>query len=150
MVQMNYLHSFFFHGTKNPLYIGSDAIDFITWYQKGVENGTTLHTNLLHDIALRHPIEGIPETINKSMDGLFFRATIQYVADGAMKSYTAWINPDNILSAYHVQPDCMEVFFKSGLRLLVKGHISDLIKNILLHVRDYKERRKVAYGKSKS
>ena len=146
---MNYLHSFYFHGTKNLLYIGSDAIDFLTWCSGKIDNGTTIHTNLSHEVVIRHPVEGVPDAINKSMDGLFFKTTIQYVSDGVMKSYTAWINPDNVVSSYHVQPDCIEVFFKSGLRLLVKSTISDFIKNILAHNRDYKDRRKAAYGKGK-
>jgi hypothetical protein len=163
---MNYLHKFYFftpayQDIKRELMISATAIDFITRYkgsatecsriQTSIPAGTVTKTDKAEVSEIdfiSHVISGEPENANQIvLDGLLFKVTVQYVAvDGSMKRYTSWINPDNIGCLYQMQPDCTEIFFKSGNRIIVLNTQSDLMRNLSEHYKKYKERKKEKYG----
>lgn len=152
---MQYLSKVYFidptkSGVKNELYISSSAIDVMTWYKKDDIEGTILHTCLNVDTAkVNHVISGVPENVNGiTFDSSFFKSACHYVGkDGSMKSYSAWLNPENIVSLYSNQPDDTKIFFKSGKTVLVVGKMQDVLKNLLEHSKSNKERKKLKYGK---
>jgi len=159
---MNYLHKLYFFdpaktGTKRELFIGSDAIDFITWFKQ--ENTTADATRIQSNIPVQsgpkidfisHVVDGNPENCNQIVfDGLLFKCPVQYVSgEGATKKYTSWINPDEIASMYSLQPDCTEIFFRSGCRILISNTQPEIMKALLEHNKKYKDRRNMKYGKT--
>lgn len=160
---MDYLHKFIFFdpaktGTKREIFISSGSIDFFTWHKQkdSAEEGTRLQSNIPVSAGpkidfIAHIIEGIPENVNQiAMDGLFFKCSVQYLSsDGSFKKYTSWINPGNIACMYQFQPDCTELFFKSGQRILLSNKQPEIMKALLEHNKKYKERKKMGYGKTK-
>lgn len=156
---MEYLKKFYFFdpaktGVKRELLLASCAVDFITWYKKGgeVSEGTMLHTNLNRgQDFIRHVIEGVPENCNQiAFDGLLFKITVQYPAEsGGIKKYTAWINPDNVVSMYSLLPGTTEIFFRSGYSIIGENNCSQIFKSLIDHNKKYRERQKIKYGNSK-
>jgi hypothetical protein len=150
---MNYLTKlFFFNPSKTApkceIFISSNAIDFLSWYKKENEpdQGTMIHTNMGKEI--NHIVEGVPENVNQiAYDGLFFKCTCNRLNDGSMKKFTAWINPDNILCVYSIQPNDCQIFFKSGKIILIVNKTADVMKALIEHNKKYKERKKLNYGK---
>lgn len=160
---MDYLHKFNFFDpvktdAKRELFISSNSIDFFTWHKQkdSAAEGTRLQTNIPFSFGpniefIAHTIEGVPENVNQiAMDGLFFKCSVQYLAaDGAFKKYTSWINPHNFSCMYQFQPDCTELFFSSGQRIMIANKQPEIMKALLEHNKKYKERKKMGYGKTK-
>ena len=157
---MKHLFKLYFFDTtgkniKRELYLTSYLIDYLTIYKKDdvSSEGTTVTTNLFmpDKTPVRHIVSGVPENANQIVfDGLFYKATIQYVAgNGAIKKYTAWLNPDNIAMMYSLLPGCTEVYFFSGACLLVSNTTGNIFQSIREHCKRYKERSNDRYGKNK-
>lgn len=152
---MDYLHKLYFFDplktqVKREFYVSESSIDFISWYKQGTAEGTLLRMSFQSDKVINHIVEGVPENVNQiAFDGLFFKCTALHVDDstGGMKSFSIWINPGNIANIYTLQPDCTELFFKSGKMILIKNSVNELIKNLLEHKAKIKERKKIKYGK---
>jgi hypothetical protein len=163
---MNFYHRLYFFdpagSSKRDLYIASDAIDFITWFKKDgcTADATMLHTSLMVDpvngnIAnktpsnlARHVVSGNPENTNQIIfGGLFFKCTVQYLAEGgAFKKYTAWLNPDNIALYYSFLPSTVEIFFLSGNTLVLCNSQINFFKALKEHTQAYRERKRLNYG----
>lgn len=152
---MQFLSKVFFldstkSGIKKELYICYSAIDIMTWYKKEQIEGTILHTCLnVENAKVNHVIDGVPENVNNiTFEGAFFKCTCHYVGkEGSMKSFSAWLNPENILSLYSDMPDDTKVFFRSGKTVLIVGKMQDVLKSLLEHGKKQKERKKLKYGK---
>jgi hypothetical protein len=159
---VSYLYKLYFfdpakQGSKRELHIASSAIDFFTSYKKqdSIRECTRLQTGIVFshdgkmdkDTFVSHCVEALPENLNSiAFSGLFMKTTVQYIADGgAMKKYSSWINPNNVVSIYSVQPDCCECFFSSGNRILISGKLSDVITAFRNHVKEYRKRRNENY-----
>lgn len=159
---MDYLHKFNFFdpaktGVKRELFISSGSIDFFTWHKQkdSAGEGTRLQSNIPVSAGpkidfIAHVIEGNPENVNQiAYDGIFFKCTVQYLSgDGSFKRYTSWLNPENIVSMYSFQPDCTEIFFRSGQRIIVSNKQPEVMKSLLEHNKKIKERKKMKYGKA--
>jgi uncharacterized protein YlzI (FlbEa/FlbD family) len=150
---MKYLKKVFFLNSvkgmqKKELHICSDFINFFTWYKTDSEEGTMLHCPN-EKISTNPIIDGMPENVNQIIfDGEFFKSTAHYLSDnGGMKKFSAWINPDNIVSMYNSQPDDCQICFLSGERILIANKLSDVLKSLYEHNKKIKERRKLKYGK---
>jgi len=147
---MNYLHKFNFlgpsvDGQKEDIYISASAINFLTWYKKDNSEGTMFHLTL---DKVNHVISALPDMVNQiTLDGLLFKCTAHRAGEsGAMKKYSAWINPGNIAGMYQDQPDSTFIFFKSGESIAIANRAPDVLKGLIEHNKKYQERKKIAYG----
>lgn len=152
---MKYLNKlFFFDPVKKPvkreLYTTTDAIDFMTWFKHDIDSGTSLHM-AVNGGKITHMVDGLPEIINKHIFGdLFFKATAFHVVEGGdTKKFTVWINPDNIETIYQNMPDSTLFIFRSGAMLPIVNKVPDILQALYSHVKEYKERKKQKYDKSK-
>lgn len=160
---MAYLYKLYFFdplktGVKRELFVTSGCIDFITWHkqQDTTAEGTRIQTSIITPAGpmlnfVSHVVDGNPENCNQIIfDGLFFKCPVQYVGEGgSIKKYTSWINPENISSMYSFQPDCTEVFFRSGSRILISNKMPDIMTALIEHNKKVKARRNDRYGKAK-
>ena len=133
---------------KKELHISASYINFFTWYKRETEEGTTLHC-LNEKNSMNPIIDGLPDNVNQIVfDGEFYKCTCYYVADkGEMKKFSAWINPDNIVSMYSLLQDDTQIVFESGERILIANKLSEVLKSMFEHNKKIKERRKLKYGK---
>jgi uncharacterized protein YlzI (FlbEa/FlbD family) len=137
-------------GTKVELYISSSSINVMTWNSLNGVEGTIVHTIFVEGVnKINHLIDGNPDNVNNiAFDGLFFKCTSHYVGtEGTMKSFSAWINPDNIRSMQSLMPDDTKIFFNSGKTIVIKGNLQDIKKALLDHCKKTAERKKVKFGK---
>lgn len=168
---MTYLHKFYLFGSrrapvKAPLFISMNAIDYMTWYKNGIDEGTSFHLRV-NNGNLSHVVEGLPDIVNNGVfDGLFYKCTAyrpvqtmyKYVngkaekansdTAGGLKKYSVWINPNNIDCMYMNQPDSTLIFFRSSSAVSVCDKINELMKGLLNHNKAYKERRAQQYGQT--
>lgn len=149
---MEYLNKFFLMTGQNvqykpEFYVTSPSVDFISWFKKDTQEGTTLH---IQGDKIRHIVDGLPENANQIVfDGLLMKCTAQRTDGGGMKKYSVWINPNNISHCFAVQPDCISINFYSGSAVLVCNKLGDFLKYLFEHNKRYKERKKLSYGKNK-
>jgi hypothetical protein len=166
---MDFLHKFYFYNpersntsreerTGGYLLISSNSVDFFTWYKKdgAKSDGTRLQTNIIEEKGpkrefIAHIVDGIPDIVNQHVfDELFFKCSVQFLnAEGKVKKYSSWINPNNIACMYMFLPNCTELFFLSGYRIIIDNKIENIMTSILQHNRQYKEKRKDLMWKRK-
>jgi hypothetical protein len=154
---MQFFHRLYFFNPKKDkkdrreLFIASDSIDFLSWYKKDLEEGTTLH------MALRPGVpgimaDGLPDIVNNGVfDGLFFKCTAHRAVQpgGEMKKYSVWINPDNVSYFNQEIPGSTLFCFRSGGVLAIANDILNVKTALLEHNKKYRERRKAQYAKGK-
>jgi len=167
---MNFLYRLYFFnslktGVKRDLYIASSCIDFMTKHKQPdtTLEGTRIQTNMPLQVLgvddkmtierytfVSHVVDGAPESVNNiAFDGLFIKCTVQYLKDGGMKKYTSWINPNNISALYSFQPDCTELFFFSGQRVILANKLADIMTALKSHTQKYRETKNQKYGNGK-
>lgn len=137
---------------RKEIFIASDSIDFLSWYKKDLEEGTTLH------MALRPGVpgvmaDGLPDIVNNGVfDGLFFKCTAHRAVQpgGEMKKYSVWINPDNVAYYHQEIPGSTIIYFRSGGVLALANDVSNVMKALLEHNKQYRERKKKQYGQKQN
>lgn len=156
---MQFFHRlYFFNSSKDKkdrreLFISSDSIDYLSWYKKDLEEGTTLHLSIRSGVATAdHRVDALPDIVNNGVfDGLFFKCTAHRAVQpgGDMKKYSVWINPDNVAYFHQEIPGSTIFYFRSGGVLAIANDVSNVMKALLEHNKQHKERKRKQYAKGK-
>jgi len=138
---------------KKDCYFESKAINFLTWGIGKLPNNdnekySSLH--LSHSHGLTSNISGEPETINKVIfNGLLYKFTCHRAdkADGSMKKFSAWVNPENISFINPGMINDTEIRFFDSQLLLICEIPKAIVSKLIDHKKKYLERMKGLYGK---
>ena len=137
---------------SSALYIETAAINY---YTKGRNSTEQIKTSALfpayQDIEPHIEVYGNPEQelTFQRFGNLFHKFTASYPgSDGAIKKYTAWLNPYNICSLREIIPGTTTVYFYNGKILTIAYGSVQALGMMINYKKDYEEKRRARNGTS--